>query len=571
VAFFCFGGVDFTSSADAMAGGTLGRRLFETWLGVQLAVVVPLAPLLVATAVQEERDAGTFDLLLLSGLNAPQVLWGQVASRLLSTLAVLAGGLPVLAIVVSFGGISPWEVINTAGALLAVALALGSVGGFFALFARTGPILPALAAMAWALLAWGVLPAWRVGLAPDLRVFSTIVPLAAPFEATPLGLLAIPAAFPPVALSALLGVPVFRILLTDDSDEELGLRSPDIWVLERFRLWLGAGLVLVVVFTPIGWYCLMNLQFVAPIAVEAVSWVWGLVLEAVGTLAFLLGAVWLYERLTWLRGLFGRRTPLDAPPPSIRFNPVWWREARSSAMGGVRWLVWIAGGTGVVLVASYLLFFEKIVRDVGYLPITIGVFVVGAHVAPLVAALHQIEERRARTLPMLLVTVLSPTRIALGKLAAVWTRIGPWIAIGVMFWVLQPPFPRTGSYLGRAIGGYARLALGTAWYAAFVTALVAATQALALRVPTPRAAWVTTAGLYVAVPLLFSLPEVLDLDRDLSDLWIGLWVPVLDEHAWRDGGIPVALAIGAVWMAAVAAAATRWLIYEISRFRRDLD
>lgn len=118
--------------------GELGRSLFfsgATVLGLLTAV---LAPTLVAQGLEEERENGTLELLLLSRLPPVAVVASRLGTRLGAFLALAAGAIPFLALATTMGGVSPGEVTVTIGFLTALTLVLGTVGAWHAVHGSSG-------------------------------------------------------------------------------------------------------------------------------------------------------------------------------------------------------------------------------------------------------------------------------------------------------------------------------------------------------------------------------------------------------------------------------------------------
>ena len=128
---------------DAVAGRTpdidprtsrFGERFAVTVLAVQLVAVMVLTPAVVGSAVTEERDRGTLDLLRTTALTDREIVTGKLLARLAVVGGVVAAGLPVLALALLFGGVDPTRLLAgyavTAGTgfgLGAASLYLGTV------------------------------------------------------------------------------------------------------------------------------------------------------------------------------------------------------------------------------------------------------------------------------------------------------------------------------------------------------------------------------------------------------------------------------------------------------------
>src|SRR5690242_15611666 len=90
-----------------------GAAAFQILAPLQLAVAMPFAALLVASAVSIEKDRKTFDLLLLTNLSNADLVLGKLLAGMLSVVVVVVAALPLLMIIGLLGGISTSQVIRT--------------------------------------------------------------------------------------------------------------------------------------------------------------------------------------------------------------------------------------------------------------------------------------------------------------------------------------------------------------------------------------------------------------------------------------------------------------------------
>jgi ABC-type transport system involved in multi-copper enzyme maturation permease subunit len=123
-------------SQSATLGDTarFGLRLFQIYGLVQLILVSFFAALSAASAVAQEKDRRTFVLLLLTDLRNYEIVLGKLFGSLLQIVLLLVGMVPVLALVLLLGGVSPEQVAQAVLVLAASALAAGSLGGLVALW-----------------------------------------------------------------------------------------------------------------------------------------------------------------------------------------------------------------------------------------------------------------------------------------------------------------------------------------------------------------------------------------------------------------------------------------------------
>ncbi len=102
--------------------------LFRALVLTQLVLMLFFAPIAAATSIAHEKDRRTFILMLITDLTNWEIILGKLGASLLLITVMLAVGLPVLAISLLFGGISPYQLLQIELATLATGVAAGSVG-----------------------------------------------------------------------------------------------------------------------------------------------------------------------------------------------------------------------------------------------------------------------------------------------------------------------------------------------------------------------------------------------------------------------------------------------------------
>ena len=111
-----------------------GAAAFQILAPLQLAVAMPFAALLVASAVALEKDRKTLDLLLLTNLSNSELVLGKLLAGMLSVVVVVVAAWPLLAIVSLLGGVSNGQILRVQAVTLVSALAAGSLGSTIALW-----------------------------------------------------------------------------------------------------------------------------------------------------------------------------------------------------------------------------------------------------------------------------------------------------------------------------------------------------------------------------------------------------------------------------------------------------
>jgi ABC-type transport system involved in multi-copper enzyme maturation permease subunit len=90
---------------SALELSRLAQGFVYAILRVQTLAVFVLAPVYIGSAIAEERERGTLDLLRMTHLSAREVVLGKLAARVVHLGGVLLAGLPLLALTQIWGGV----------------------------------------------------------------------------------------------------------------------------------------------------------------------------------------------------------------------------------------------------------------------------------------------------------------------------------------------------------------------------------------------------------------------------------------------------------------------------------
>ena len=118
-------------SSGSAAAGEIGRVLFLGVVGIELLLIIFIAPAFTAGAITGERERQTYDLLQTTLLATPSFVIGKLESALGYILLLLLSGIPLESIAFLFGGVSELELVLAFVILIVTAIALGTVGIFF--------------------------------------------------------------------------------------------------------------------------------------------------------------------------------------------------------------------------------------------------------------------------------------------------------------------------------------------------------------------------------------------------------------------------------------------------------
>ena len=565
---------------DVATLGDIGRGLFKTLTTGLFSVTLVLAPLMVASGIEEEQEAKTLDLLSLTGMSASQLLWDKVLSRLMVLLTFIVGSLPFLAAATSFGGFSVGETVNAIVGTLLAALVLGVFASFVAMMSRGGPLLALMLCVPYSFVLM-VFPVLYFAIMAGEGNVEVALALALLTVGDPWVLLSVLPWLAAMFSGWPLAVSVFRIATSDDGGQGFGLLSTEFWVIERFkrRTWL-MGLAWGISVVP-----LFTIQVLSSFRMPQHWWYVGLVWLSAALLLITLHRLSLMGVLAvsnhveaWRQKRTGSDKRLAQSRP-VRGNPVIWRETATSSAGMARYLPYLFGGLWLLgaLPLSYEEgFFDAeantLLAVVAYLFAWFGTTLISTSVA--------VEERRRRTVPLVLLTPMGARGLASGKHWSSVRSALPLLVMGTCVFLLSDP----ADFYFREHARHSHL-WGPNLPMPFIVVmpfwlpwglLCAGNLGLASRIAVHwvprRMVWIgglAGAFLWFVGPVAFIalLDENIFINNNL-DYIIALWIPFIDVHALFCDlkGLPLTL-VGAILTQGVVAVGLRRAL--AWRFRRQ--
>jgi ABC-type transport system involved in multi-copper enzyme maturation permease subunit len=356
----------------------LGEWFFQAVIGTQLTLVLLAAPAATAGAICLDKARGTMTHMLVSDLADFEIVLGKLAARLVPVVGLVACTLPMMELLMLFGGVAPESVWGAFVVTLGVALLGSSLGLWFSLWLnKTHEALLGTYAL-WCL--------WLLGL-PLLQTVATTMAWSVPL--------------PPLTINP------FFLTLSQSSPGTVTWN-----------------------------YALAFLGVTSGISALLIVWV-VLRLRCVCTRESLPRAWSRHARQP--TGKIDRimRSPLPLTSPSLDRNPLLWRECRRGRPS--IWAIVVAFSSIVLAststIAAVLLPPDtKVAEWVNGLQISIGLLIL-----TVMAATALGEERTRGSLDVLLSTPFSARQLVLGKWLGTFRRVALLAILpGLVVWMRAP-------------------------------------------------------------------------------------------------------------------------------------
>jgi hypothetical protein len=119
------------SEGNTAATGQIGRTLFLGVVGIELLLIIFIAPSFTSGAITGERERQTYDLVRTTLLTTPSFITGKLESSLGYILLLLLAAIPLQSIAFLFGGVSELELLLAFIILAVTAVTFGTFGIYF--------------------------------------------------------------------------------------------------------------------------------------------------------------------------------------------------------------------------------------------------------------------------------------------------------------------------------------------------------------------------------------------------------------------------------------------------------
>jgi len=366
----------------------VGRSLVLTITWFQFLTAQILAAVMLSSSISDEIRRGTMDVLMTTPINCVQIVLGKLFSRLLQLILMLAVSLPLLAVIRVFGGIQWDYVVSALSITITVTVFIGSLSMFLSTMFRRSylVILIMTTFLVVAYLLMIPLSFFRSSSSVLMSVMLHINPLAAMMQVTS-------AAFP----GSRVGTTFFSLPL---HCLVMGGASMFILFASAFKMRRRA------------------LEFF------------------LGTNARRKLPIW---KRSFLSSSIKSKSSFSETRPirPVTGSPIFWKELSKPFSKSLR-------SNAIVLAILLLLLFiffylaylfnafssPMPIAMVFYSMFTSGIWMIATIRTAAMAATSITKEREARTLPLLLGTLLEPKQIIRGKaLAALWRNSPAWLIL----------------------------------------------------------------------------------------------------------------------------------------------
>lgn len=135
----------------------MGRTLFGVLAVTQMLLMTFLAPAFTASAISQEHEAQTYEMLMATPLPPSAVVLGKLGAAVGFLLLLVFATLPLAALAALFGGVTPGDLLRLVVILTVTALLSGTLGIFCSALVRRSGCATALASLGVLSLSFGCL------------------------------------------------------------------------------------------------------------------------------------------------------------------------------------------------------------------------------------------------------------------------------------------------------------------------------------------------------------------------------------------------------------------------------
>ncbi len=139
---------------------------FLQFAGLQGIALLVLIPALVSGVIADEHQRKTLHYLLASRLSSAEIILGKLGARLVHVGSFVALGLPIVSLLMLYGGINPWNIFYVYAGTFSVTIFVTGIAIFISILARR-PREAILSSYALGVL-WLFVPIWIIPYAEHI-------------------------------------------------------------------------------------------------------------------------------------------------------------------------------------------------------------------------------------------------------------------------------------------------------------------------------------------------------------------------------------------------------------------
>jgi ABC-type transport system involved in multi-copper enzyme maturation permease subunit len=124
----------------ALESVSVGRGIFGAIVIVETLVVLILGPAYTGAAISQEREKGTFDLLVVTPISSMAIVVGKLISAMAFLILIVGASIPLASLAFLFGGVGVEDLLTAYLVIISVGVGAAAIGiASSAIFRRSQP------------------------------------------------------------------------------------------------------------------------------------------------------------------------------------------------------------------------------------------------------------------------------------------------------------------------------------------------------------------------------------------------------------------------------------------------
>jgi ABC-type transport system involved in multi-copper enzyme maturation permease subunit len=124
----------------ALESVSVGRGIFGAIVIIETLVVLILGPAYTGAAISQEREKGTFDLLVVTPISSMAIVLGKLISAMAFLILIVGASIPLASLAFLFGGVGVEDLLTAYLVIISVGVGAAAIGiASSAIFRRSQP------------------------------------------------------------------------------------------------------------------------------------------------------------------------------------------------------------------------------------------------------------------------------------------------------------------------------------------------------------------------------------------------------------------------------------------------